>query len=84
MQSGHDQILAQIRTAIEQRIDEQLERQRRVSPNIDPRKVVDIQIQQEKEKIEKYLEEEENPALASAHRAILDWLPQLAKKLKER
>ena len=45
---------------------------------------MDIQIQQEKEKIEKYLEEEENPALASAHRAILDWLPQLAKKLKER
>lgn len=84
MPSESNDVLAQIRGAIEQRINEQLERQRRVSPNIDPRTVVDMQIQQEKERLEKALETEESPAMAKALKALLDWLPQFAKKLKGR
>jgi len=43
-----------------------------------------MQIQQEKERLEKALETEESPAMAKALKALLDWLPQFAKKLKGR
>lgn len=84
MPTESDNTIAQIRVVIEQRVNEQLERQRKVSPNIDPRTVVDMQIQQEKERLEKKLDAEESPAMAEAFKALLAWLPELARELKGR
>jgi len=47
---------------------------------------VDIQMQQEREKLERLIEnnEEESPAQAEALFALLAWLPQLENELKNR
>jgi hypothetical protein len=84
MSSESDSFLVQIRMGIEQRINEQLERHSRVTLNIDPKRVIDIQIAQEREKLEKALDIEESPTSADVIQALLDWLPQLAKELKGR
>ena len=78
-------LLAEIRSGIEQRVNEQIERHRRADPNGDSRQVVDIQIKQEREKLERLLENEESPAMAGLLQTLMDdYLPWLAKQLKGR
>jgi hypothetical protein len=83
-----DDVLAQVRTAIEKRVREQLARHLRVDPNADVRKIVDIQIRQERERLEMQALEHEDAGqdrLAElVHMLIADWLPELARQLKRR
>ena len=81
-----DQFLATVRSNIEARVREQIERHQRVDPNCNIRRVVEMQMQQEREKLEQLIErsEEESPAQAEALFALLAWLPQLENELKSR
>jgi hypothetical protein len=67
-------------------VREQIERHQRVDPNCNIRRVVEMQMQQEREKLEQLIEksEEESPAQAEALFALLAWLPQLENELKSR
>ena len=78
-----DEILHGYRTAIETRINEQIDRHLRVNPSINPHRLVDIQIAQERERLTRLIENEENPANAAILETILEeWLPQFARRLK--
>jgi len=85
MQNETDPLLVQLRSGIENRINKQIERHRRVKSDPDTRTLIDLQISQEKEKLEIILENEENPNIAAVIKCLInDWLPQLAKQLKSR
>jgi hypothetical protein len=77
-------VLAVYRKAIEGRLSEQVARHRRASSNIDPKRVVDIQIGQERERLEKAMREAESQIQIDVYRALLEWLSELAPKLKSR
>ena len=83
-----DDFLAQLKVAIEKRVREQLARHLRVDPNADFRKIVDIQIRHERERLEmKALEHEDagQDRLAELIRMLIaDWLPELTQQLKRR
>jgi hypothetical protein len=77
-------VLAVYRKAIEGRLSEQVARHSRASSNIDPKRVVDIQIGQERERLEKAMREAESQIQIDVYRALLEWLSELAPKLKSR
>lgn len=77
-------ILAIYRKAIEDRVNEQVARHARVSPNTDPKHVVDIQFRQERERLEKAIESAESQLQIDVYRAFLEYLSELAQKLKSR
>jgi hypothetical protein len=70
-----DQFLATVRGTIEARIREQIERHQRIDPNCNVRRVVDMQMQQERERLERLIEETEDdsPIQAEALVALLAW-----------
>ena len=82
MQNESDSLIAQIRSGIEKRINEQIEKHQKITPDADARKIIDIQMSQEKEKLEKLLDNEEDPIMADMLQTLIDWLPMLAKQLK--
>ena len=86
MADDWEDFLVQLRSDIKSRVKDQLERHQRVSPNIDPRQVIDIQISQEKERLERIadkLDEDGEDRGAAVTRALIEeWLPQLALSLK--
>lgn len=84
MQDENYDFAFQVRAAIERRVNEQYERQRRINPNIDPRTVVEIQINQERQKLEKMLDLEEDPKLATVLKGLIAWLPELRRTLTGR
>ena len=85
MATDRDDFLAQIRAGVEQRVREQIARHQNVSPNEDPRKAVRIQMQQEREKLERLIDDEETtPAQAEVYRALIEWLPRLERQLTGR
>jgi hypothetical protein len=65
MASDDDNFMASYRAGIESRVREQLVRHLNVDPTIDRRRVVEIQIGQEREKLERLIEEEDKPAVVS-------------------
>lgn len=77
-------LLVEYRKAIEDRLAVQIARHASVSAGFDPRRVVDIQIQQERERLERALEGSDSQAQVDVYRALLDWLPELSQKLKGR
>lgn len=88
MPDNADDVILTLKSQIEQRLQDQIARHHKINPNIDPRQVVDIQIAQENEKLErmfdKFADEGENN-LANFVRSLIDeWLPELAHDLKHR
>jgi hypothetical protein len=83
-----DNFLAQLRAAIEKRVREQLARGLQVDPNADLRKIIDIEIGQERERLESQALEYEDAGgdrRAELVRMLIDdWLPELAQQLKRR
>ncbi len=82
-----DDIVAQLRADVEQRVREQLARHQRIEPTIDLSQVVDIQIGQERERMERVAEkfyDEGKDNIAEFVDAVIDWLPELAQDLKRR
>jgi hypothetical protein len=83
-----DEILGKLRRDIEQRVREQLARHLAIAPHADLARIVDIQIEQEKERLNKMadkFEEQDNLNLVEFTELLIDgWLPQLAKQIKQR
>ena len=80
-----DNILVQYRAIIEHRVREQIERHQNVNPAADPRRAVEIQMQQERDKLERLIEKDETtPSQAEIFRLLIEWLPQLERKIKGR
>ncbi len=83
-----DRFLAAMRAKVEDRIREQLARHHRVNPNIDPRHVIEIQIKQEHERLErsaeKYEDEGKDNMAALCRSLAEEWLPELSQKLQRR
>lgn len=77
-------ILAIYRKTIEDRLAEQMARHVRVSPKIDPKHVVDLQIKQERERLERAIQRADSQIQIDVYRALLEWLSELAQKLRSR
>ena len=77
-------VLAVYRKAIEGRLAEQIARHSGVSSSVDPKRVVDIQIGQERERLENAMREADSQIQIDVYRALLEWLSELAQKLKSR
>ena len=84
MPSDDANVLAVYRKAIEGRLAEQMARHANVSSGTDPKRVVDIQIGQERERLERAVREAESKIQIDVYRALLEWLSELAQKLKSR
>ncbi len=78
----NDEFVAEFRKTIRAGIIEQMERHFGIDPDADRNRVIDIQIQQAKERIQKLLEDEERPDYAGLYQGLIDWLPTLAKEFK--
>ena len=82
-----DDVLAEFQAAIKKRVREQAERHFSNNPNIDPHKVIDIQIDQEREGLEKMRDNFENEGkdeLAGVVDLLIEWLPEFSQELKRR
>ncbi len=81
-----DDFFAELRAGIEQRVREQFERHLRIDPNADPSRIVEIQIEQEREKLERAHQKFEDAGqekFAEVTRALIDdWLPMLSKEFR--
>jgi hypothetical protein len=83
-ENGAD-FMAQYQAGVGSRIREQLVRHLSIEPNTDPRRIVEIQIQHERQRLEKVMQESEGkPEVAESLRLIIAWLPELEHKLKGR
>ena len=77
--------LNELRTGIETRVREQIDRHLRVDPRANIVRIVDMQMRQEEERLERLIDEaDENPERAEALVALLGLLPQLEQQLKRR
>jgi hypothetical protein len=75
--------LAELRAEVEARVREQIERHLRVDPGANIRRIVEMQMRQEEERLERLIDEaDDNPERAEALIALLGLLPQLAEQLK--
>ncbi len=84
MTTNGDDILVEYRAMVERRVREQIARHN-VSPVADPRRAVEIQMQQERELLERLIEKDETtPEEAEIFRLLIEWLPQLERKIKGR
>ena len=83
-----EEFLQQLRSPVEKRVREQLRRHARIDPDVNYGNVVNIQIGQEAERLERMYEKYDDDGqdgLAEAIRALIDdWLPELANILKRR
>ena len=80
-----NQLLADMRGAIEARVREQVERHLRVNPNGSIGRIVEIQMEQERERLERLIDEpDQSAAQAEVLVALLGLLPQLEQQLKRR
>lgn len=87
MSDDFAEFIAEYRNNIERHLTEQIARHLNVDQTVDPKRVVEIQIWQEQEKLEQALEkwDEVTPAQVKMFRLLIDqWLPELGQKLKGR
>ena len=88
MSDDWDDWLSNFRSQIEQRLREQLERHQKINPYSDRRQIIDIQINQERERLElnaDKADDEGKHVIAEIIRELSDdYLPELARDLKRR
>ena len=77
----HDS-LAKHRQAIEARVREQIERHLRINPSGSVRRIVEMQMEQERERLERLIDEADEDA--EVLMALMAWLPQLEQQLMRR
>ena len=75
--------LAELQRAIEARVREQIERHLRVDPHVNLTRAVEIQMQEERERLERLIDEADE-AQSEALLALMAWLPQFEQQLKRR
>ena len=74
--------LAKHRSAIEARVREQIERHLRINPGGSVRRIVELQMAQERERLERLVDESDEDAEVLI--ALMAWLPQLEQQLIRR
>ena len=85
MSSEAGNVIASLREAIEKRVRKQVLRHSKIDPTGDRKKIIDIQMKQEREKLERLIERnEDNPAKVEAFEVLIEWLPELAQQIKNR
>ena len=85
MATDGSDFLIEYRAVIERRVREQVERHQGVNPNTDPRRVVEIQMKQERERLERLIAADETtPDQVDVFRQLLEWLPQLERQMTGR
>ena len=81
-----DDFFAKLRSAVEKRVRKQLRRHARIDPNVNYNNILNIQIGQEAERLErmyeKYDDEGQDKAAEAVRFLIDEWLPDLASTLK--
>ena len=63
---------------------DQVQRHARIDPNVDPRRIVDIQIGQEKAKLQRLADEKDREGehkQRDLFEALIEWLPELVSEL---
>jgi hypothetical protein len=75
--------LAELRAGIEARVREQIERHLRVDPRANIARIVELQMRQEEERLERLIDEADD-SQSEALLALLAWLPQCEQQLKRR
>jgi hypothetical protein len=75
--------LAELRAGIEARVREQIERHLRVDARANIARIIDMQMRQEEERLERLIDEAEGEK-AEALLAVMAWLPQFERQLKRR
>ena len=75
--------LAELQRAIEARVREQIERHLRVDPHVNLARAVEIQMQEERDRLERLVDEAQGEQ-AEALFALMAWLPQFEQQLKRR
>jgi hypothetical protein len=83
MPNDDDDFIPTLRSQIEERVRNQIRRHLKIDPNIDPRRIVDLQIAQERERLER-ASDSLGPNAHAAIDALIEWLPDLANELKRR
>jgi hypothetical protein len=77
--------LAELRAGIETRVREQIERHLRVDPRANIARIVELQMRQEEERLDRLIDEaDDNPEQGEALVALLGLLPQIEEQLKRR
>ena len=85
MSTDGDDLVVQYRAMVERRVREQVARHQYVNPNADPRRAVEIQMQQEREHLERLMQKDDTtPDQAEMFRLLIAWLPELERKIKGR
>ena len=75
--------LAELRAEVEARVREQIERHLRVDPRANITRIVEMQMRQEQERLERLIDEADE-AQSEALFALMAWLPQFEQQLKRR
>jgi hypothetical protein len=75
--------LAELRAEVEARVREQIERHLRVNPHANLARAIDIQLQEERDRLERLVDEADGEQ-AEALLALMAWLPQFERELKRR
>ncbi|HEX6415059.1 MAG TPA: hypothetical protein VFZ94_18590 [Burkholderiales bacterium] len=75
--------LAELRAEVEARVREQIERHLRVDPRANIARIVEMQMRQEQERLERLIDEADE-AQSEALLALMAWLPQFEQQLKRR
>ena len=75
--------LAELRAEVEARVRAQIERHLRVNPHANLARAIDIQMQEERDRLERLVDEADGEQ-AEALLALMAWLPQFERELKRR
>jgi hypothetical protein len=82
MPTDESEFLVQYRALVESRVREQIERHQKVNLNGDPRRVVEIQMKQERESIELLIAADDTTtSQVELLQELIEWLPQLQRRL---
>ncbi len=88
MPDNEDDLILVLRSQIEQRSHEQLKRRHKVNPYSDRRRAIELQINQQRERLERIAGEfngQDKHRIAEFVRTLIDgYLPELAHDLKQR
>ena len=77
--------LATMRGSIEARVREQVERHLRISPTSSVERIVEMQMKDERERLERLIDAaDEDPTQAEILVSLLGWLPELEHQLRKR
>ena len=79
-----DELIESFRSLLRENLRKQVVRHARIDPNVDPRRIVDIQIEQETEKLQRLADEKDGEGeykQRDLFEGLIEWLPELVPEL---